>query len=405
MAVSQVDIGSSSFGKRLGDLNREWATRQPDERYLTIQALHAAARAHADRARTIEVDMKHLEFFADSGKIAYSTDGINKLQFTPWSFGQMCSRMSGTLDDDVLEPGVGIPSRFISHLNPEIGASVLNDVNLRRRETADAKSAIYYDGQSMATHAVTSSRFSRIHDVEVAKVAMDVMDRFHWSVPGVLNWRTGGYRTDTPVTPKTTTLFRSDRDIFLCIVDHEHPIEVGKLRNGDAEVVYRGAILRNSEVGAAKFSMKTFLFAAVCANRNIWGVRDLQQTSIRHVGRATQRFYDEAMPGFVAFVKGDASGIVDGVKKAKERILLDRSQFENQKEIAIASLRILTNMRIPEKLANDMLREGALQLGYLPASAWDFAQVITAGAQLAKFQDERFEMELKAETILTGAMS
>jgi hypothetical protein len=38
----------------------------------------------------------------------------------------------------------------------------------------------------------------------------------------------------------TTTLYASDRDVFLFLVDDTHPIEAGRLPNGDPDLYFRG---------------------------------------------------------------------------------------------------------------------------------------------------------------------
>jgi len=50
------------------------------------------------------------------------------------------------------------------------------------------------------------------------------------------------------VTKDTTTLYASDRDVFLFLVDDTHPIEAGKLPNGDPDLYFRGFYCWNSEV-------------------------------------------------------------------------------------------------------------------------------------------------------------
>lgn len=49
------------------------------------------------------------------------------------------------------------------------------------------------------------------------------------------------------VTKDTTTLYASDRDIFLFLVDDTHPIEAGRLPNGDPDLFFRGVYGRTSE--------------------------------------------------------------------------------------------------------------------------------------------------------------
>ena len=40
-----------------------------------------------------------------------------------------------------------------------------------------------------------------------------------WKVPGVLDWSTGVYNPDVEISRDTTTLYASDRDVFLFLVD------------------------------------------------------------------------------------------------------------------------------------------------------------------------------------------
>jgi hypothetical protein len=45
----------------------------------------------------------------------------------------------------------------------------------------------------------------------------------------VLDWSTGVYNPDVEISRDTTTLYASDRDVFLFLVDDHNPIEAGRL--------------------------------------------------------------------------------------------------------------------------------------------------------------------------------
>ena len=53
-----------------------------------------------------------------------------------------------------------------------------------------------------------------------------------WKVPGVLDWSTGIYNPQVDIGHETTTLYASDRDVFLFLVDNKNPIEAGRLSGG-----------------------------------------------------------------------------------------------------------------------------------------------------------------------------
>src|SRR3546814_5209570 len=80
------------------------------------------------------------------------------------------------------------------------------------------------------------------------------------------------------------------------LVDDTHPIEAGKLPNGEPDLFFRGFYCWNSEVGSKTLGIATFYLRAVCMNRNLWGVENFEEISIRHSKFAANRFAHEAAP-------------------------------------------------------------------------------------------------------------
>lgn len=81
---------------------------------------------------------------------------------------------------------------------------------------------------------------------------------------------TGVYNPRVDVTQNTTTLYASDRDVFLFLVDDLNPIEAGRLPDGSPDLYFRGFYCWNSEVGAKTLGMASFYLRAACQNRNLW---------------------------------------------------------------------------------------------------------------------------------------
>jgi len=71
--------------------------------------------------------------------------------------------------------------------------------------------------------AVTGHFYCRIYDHElveaVQRIAGNSTGDTRWKVPGVLDWSTGVYNPDVAISRDTTTLYASDRDVFLFLVD------------------------------------------------------------------------------------------------------------------------------------------------------------------------------------------
>ncbi|WP_163070465.1 DUF932 domain-containing protein, partial [Acinetobacter baumannii] len=91
-------------------------------------------------------------------------------------------------------------------------------------------------------------------------------------------------------------LFMSDRDMFIFLTDPHRPIVVGKTKDGMDDVMYRGFIISQSEVGKSSLWLKAFLFRGVCCNRIIWGADNIETVRISHTKGAPERWIRQVEP-------------------------------------------------------------------------------------------------------------
>ena len=139
-----------------------------------------------------------------------------------------------------------------------------------------------------------------------------------WKVPGLLDWSNMTHNPFVEVTKDTTTLYASDRDVFLFLVDDAHPIEAGRLPNGDPDLYFRGFYAWNSEVGSKTLGIASFYLRAVCMNRNIWGAEGFEEISIRHSKFAGHRFAHQAAPALTK-VRRQLADAVHGRRPRRAR--------------------------------------------------------------------------------------
>jgi hypothetical protein len=82
--------------------------------------------------------------------------------------------------------------------------------------------ALEADNGRVELRAVTGPDYGRIWDHElvaaVMKIAGNGTGDTRWKVPGVLDWSTMTHNPFVDVTKDTTTLYASDRDVFLFLV-------------------------------------------------------------------------------------------------------------------------------------------------------------------------------------------
>jgi len=379
----KVDI---SRGERIGRASSEWFSRPDDERYLSLGALHDAVRARADRAtaRTVETRSLRVEASRDSAeRLALVVPGRDApISPTHWSFGQMCSL-------------IGAPAGYLRQLPaPLAGINLQHGLLNHRGELVKTREA--EDGR-VVLRAVTGPDYGRIwfHELVAAvmRFAGDGTGDTRWKVPGVLDWATMTHNPFVEISKDTTTLYASDRDVFLFLVDDTHPIEAGRLPNGEPDLYFRGFYCWNSEVGSKTLGIASFFLRGVCMNRNIWGAEGFEEISIRHSKFAAHRFAYEAAPALERFADSSPAPFVAGIKAARETIVArkddDRESFLRKRGFSKPET---------EKIIASVLNEE----GHPPESVFDFVQGITALARTRPHQDSRLELEGKAARLLAG---
>jgi hypothetical protein len=374
----------ASRGERIGRVSSEWFARPDDERFLSLDELMAAVKGRAERSATRTVDSAAVRVEAsreDPESLALMLPGTEEpIAPTHWSFGQLASL-------------VGAPAAYLRQL-PAALAGINLQYGLSSHRAEQIKTLEVANGRT-ELRAVTGPDYGRIYDHElvaaVQRIAGNGRGDTRWKVPGVLDWRTGVYNPHVDVSRDTTTLYASDRDVFLFLVDDLNPIEAGRLPDGSPDLYFRGFYCWNSEVGAKTLGIASFYLRAVCQNRNLWGVEDFEEITIRHSKYAAGRFAHEAAPALTRFADSSPMPFVNGIRQARERIVArtdeDRAEFLRKRGFGKAET---------AKIIEAVLAEE----GHPPASVFDFVQGITAVARGRANQDARLELEGRAKKLL-----
>ncbi|MGB3471943.1 MAG: DUF932 domain-containing protein, partial [Erythrobacter sp.] len=366
----KVDVSRGGHDSRVSS---EWFSRPDDERYLSLSALQAAVKGRAERSRTRTVESAAIRVEAsqdDPERLTLIVPGADvPIAPTHWSFGQLAGL-------------VGAPASYMRQLPAPLAAINLQ-YGLTNHRAEQVKTLETEDGRA-ELRAVTGPDYGRIYDHElvsaVQRIAGDGVGDTRWKIPGMLDWSTGIYNPNTDVTKETTTLYASDRDVFLFLVDDRNPIEAGTLPDGSPDLFFRGFYCWNSEVGAKALGIASFYLRAVCQNRNLWGVEDFQEIRIRHSKHAANRFAHEAAPALATFADSSPAPFVHGIRAARERIVArtdeDRIDFLRKRGFGKAET---------SKIVETVLAEE----GHPPESVFDFVQGITAVARTKTQQDAR----------------
>jgi hypothetical protein len=377
-------------GEMKGDVSHQWASRTDDQRFTSLSELRAQVAQWADESYTKEIKPGSMKVIGkEDGNLMLAHDE-GELDLTHFSFGQI-ARIAGA------------PGYYLKDLPPQLAA--LN-LNYGLRATKQKEQALYmrnpapsFDGPEKALlRGITSPRYGRIYDRDVVDAVMKVAGNgtgdTRWKVPGCIDWSNKHgvhYNPNVDITKENTTLYASDRDVFLFLVDDLNPIEVGKLADGSPDLMFRGFYVWNSEVGDKTFGVATMYLRGVCQNRNLWGVEGFNEITFKHTAGAPDRFLTHAAPALEAFSQGFSEQVVAGVKAAKAAkvSVTDEERIE-----------FLAKFGFSERQAKELIATSVAEEGRPQESVWDHAQAITAQARKITLNENRLALEQVAGKML-----
>jgi hypothetical protein len=367
----------NAISNNLHEASHQWATRPDDQRYLSLADLKAAVAARKSESWTATprvADLRVIPSDTTPGGLSidlYDAAHGARRQIAPthWGFGQLASYAQA-------------PASYLRRLPAELAAINLQ-WGLERNAVRDDALILARSNGTHELRAMTSSAYGRIWDSQVVEAVERINTDGRWQVPAA------SYATSNP--RRATTLYASDRDVFIFLVDPTHPIEVP----GEDAPLYRGFYCWNSEVGAQVFGLCTFLYRYVCDNRIIWGATEVKELRIRHTSGAPERFAYEGARYLNRYSEASTAGIVASITAAKAKELPDAGQKDGV--ATWLQFRGFTRPQAQAAVDAAIAEEGKAR------TLWDIVQGITAHARSIPYADERTDLEAKAGKLMAAA--
>jgi len=351
--------------------SREWANRPDDQRFLDLPSLRQAVAHRKAESWTIPIkpaDLTVTTDGADLGVTLYDPEIAQErqLQLSHFGLGKVAYYAEA-------------PASYIRTLPAGLAADNLQ-WGLQHKERAQRPVSLLAQTNG-ASHlrTMTGRGYGRIWDLEVVDEVERLNADGRWQIPSA------SYSEADP--KRATTLYASDRDVFIFLVDPDHPVEVGD------ELLYRGFYTGNSEVGAASFVLCTFLYRVICDNRIIWGAEDVKQISIRHTGGAPRRFAEEGREVLARYALESTERTVKAIRAA-QRFELDRADNAEGGWIDWLQIRGFSTTFAKATVAKAEADEGEAR------SLWDIIQGATAAARKITHTDERVRAEVLAGRLM-----
>lgn len=353
--------------------SHQWATRPADERYTSLTSMLDYLLLQRDNSRSMVLASRNLEAIPvsnDPKGLLVSGNGGEGAVATHWSFGQLASRAKA-------------PAAYLRELAAPLAADCINYGLRFMRDVEDIGVLLTKNDGDTQLRAVTGPDYGRVWN---ATIVQALVDRFGDGVTGVFKVP-GEFGKDVPITKDNTTLYASDRDMFVFLADEKNRIEIPNRRNGQPGSLARGFFVWNSEVGARKYGLAMFLFDYVCCNRIVWGAEEYQEISGFHNASAPTRWLEQVEPAITAYANASATPIIAAITGAQQKKVADVDEFLKNRRY--------NNTQIVNIKASYLADEGKPM-----ETLWDVATGITAFARKVPHQDERVKLERDAGEVI-----
>jgi hypothetical protein len=353
--------------------------RPADERFTDLPSMKAMMDASRENSVENVVPNRRVQFapHPDNPVKGLTIEGSNGfIDPTHFSFGQLASLVSA-------------PAGYLRSLPAPLAADALNygmkfnrdvqDIGMLRTRAADENGRDH-----VQLRAATGPNYGRVWNNDIIGMLMDKVG----------DGRTGDFRVpgefgkEVAVTKDNTTLYGSDRDMFVFLADETNRIEMPNRRNGKPGTLARGFFVWNSEVGSQSLGAAFFLFDYACSNRIVWGAEGFKEIRLRHTAGAPDRWMENIVPVLKDYADSAAAPIEQTIQIAQsKRVDDDLTKFLKERKFTMSQIRGAEEAH---------MREESRPIETL----WDAVTGVTAYAKSIKNQDDRVSVERSAGKLL-----
>jgi len=237
----------------LTQASHQWATRPDDERFVSLSSMMAHFGRVRQESRAVTVPSKRINFIPEPDNRGLQVTGPNGHGYAPtnWAFGQLASLAEA-------------PAGYLRTMPAPIVADCLNYGLQFKRQIEDV-GILLQRNSSDTLRAATGPNYGRVWNEDIVRT---LTSRFGDGLSG--DWRVPGeFGRAVEVTKANTTLYASDRDMFVFLADEVNRVQIPNRRGGLAGSAARGFFLWNSEVGSKTLGIASFLFDYACSNRMV----------------------------------------------------------------------------------------------------------------------------------------
>jgi hypothetical protein len=363
----------------LHQASQQWASRPADQRFTSLTDLHAHFDALRKNSRQAVIANRDVRLVADRDDpikgLAVEMKGADApVTATHWSFGQLCQLAK-------------VPGDYARRIPAALAADNLNYGLRVARDVEEigvlSTQRLIADSSAVELRAATGPNYGRIWCSEVTGA---LVNRFG-------DGRTGDFKVpgefghDVAITKENTTLYGSDRDMFVFLADEKNRIELPDRRAGRFGTFARGFFVWNSEVGYTSIGAAFFLFDYTCCNRIVWDVQGFKEVRLRHTSGAPARWLEQVSPVLIEYSHAATQPVVAMIEAAKSKKIEDVNKF-------------LLERQFSQSMAKEIEQAHVRDEGRPIENVWDAVTGVTALARTIPHQDQRVALERRGGALM-----
>lgn len=386
------------MGNNLYAASSQWASRPADERFWTLQDLHAACVASRDGSATAQVAAKDLRLEANGPTLALIGQTGTPAQLTHYAFGQLARSIQA-------------PADYLRELPTNIAADAMNAGLARFAPTMSERNVLFHKNGALTVRAIVSEVYERVWNADVCRFLLKLGEE-GWKAPAGRHPGIAGVQsriaTDADILPgqinihagdaiAPSGLYASDHDMFAFLVSPDHIIE-----DGAGGALMRGCFFRNSEVGDGSLVVTFFRMQNVCGNHIVWGAEGVHEIRVRHVGADPMR---KALAGF----EGELRRFSDSAPEEERMIHSARRMVlgHTKEEVLDAIIKYARGHSLPiaRKRVDEAYEITAKHEDWYgsPRTLWGVVAGLTHGSQSTGYADQRNDVDRAAGQLLNMA--
>lgn len=351
----------------------QYANRPKDETYPDLPSMIQAAEYERACSKELGYALRDLQAMpVESGLMMQSPRGT-QATISHYAFGQL-SRM------------IGAPASYLRTIDPQIAAAAVN-YSIQHHAEIGARATLLVKANGAPNphiRSITSTTYGRLWDAALYGSAQKYLfdrpatDGQPWIIPPVWGGGTAG-------------TWRGDRTSFIIRVDGGSIVNDPSVRGEDGRM-FRGIMIRNSEVGASAAVIERVLFQYICGNLNLWGAMMDKSYRRRHVGsHVLSDVTNELVQTARAWSHRSAS-----LDEAIIKGLIDHELAQTREGVLDA----LQKMKYTKEQAETAISTCEEHFNASPRSYWGITQGTTKMSQLMDYQDDRYELDKLAASVL-----